>query len=322
MSSCNKNCEKCGFDKQHEVNEELLICPPVLNINLQRFKTEQRVNFHGRRKSLRLINNSQFQVDNVVSYGKNCQDVDPSPILLLKETVYSLRSVIIHLGSDLEEPGNHIVTLLNTSKGWITCNDTELSNPSTTLSPLGKQGYLFIYEKVDDPPVTMPNIQSSMPMNTKPVIENKEETEAKETFQYQETNLKPEKNHDCKVCKQNETGLLYHLRYNKECCEAYTFEEIDLIRSENRKNTNRNYSKNKKSEILKINKDYKQQNKHEIAEKMKRYKDKNRDEILKQKKDSRNKNRDNISEQMKTYRNEHKDEISEQMKTYREKKQR
>ena len=190
VSSCNKNCEKCGLDKQHEVNEELLICPPVLIINLQRFKTEQRVNFHGRRKSLRLINNSQFQVDNVVSYGKNCQDVDPSPILLLKETVYSLRSVIIHLGSDLEEPGNHIVTLLNTSKGWITCNDTELSNPSTTLSPLGKQGYLFIYEKVDDPPLTMPNIQSSMPMNTEPVIENKEEIEAKETNPYQETNFK------------------------------------------------------------------------------------------------------------------------------------
>ena len=91
VSSCNKNCEKCGLDKQHEVNEELLICPPVLIINLQRFKTEQRVNFYGRRKSLRLINNSQFQVDNVVSYEKNCQDVDPSPLLLLKETVYSLK---------------------------------------------------------------------------------------------------------------------------------------------------------------------------------------------------------------------------------------
>ena len=44
VSSSNKNCEKCGLDKQFEVNEELLICPPVLIINLQRsiFMAEER----------------------------------------------------------------------------------------------------------------------------------------------------------------------------------------------------------------------------------------------------------------------------------------
>lgn len=47
----------------------------------------------------------------------------------------------------------------------------------------------------------MHNIHSSITLNTYQVIENEEETDAKETNQYQETNLEPEKNHDCKVCK-------------------------------------------------------------------------------------------------------------------------
>ena len=56
-----------------------------------------------------------------------------SPILMLKDAVYSLRSIIVHLGSNLEEEGGHIETILNTTKGWITCNDSTLSKPAKAI---------------------------------------------------------------------------------------------------------------------------------------------------------------------------------------------
>ena len=47
------------------------------------------------------------------------------------------------------------------------------------------------YGKVNDPPLPVHNIHSSITLNTDQVIENEEETDAKETNQYQETNLEP-----------------------------------------------------------------------------------------------------------------------------------
>ena len=43
------------------------------------------------------------QANTIVSYEKKCQDVYPSELLMLKDTVYTLKSIIVHMGSSVEE---------------------------------------------------------------------------------------------------------------------------------------------------------------------------------------------------------------------------
>ena len=80
--------------------------------------------------------------------------------------------IVVHLGSSIEEEGGHIITLLNTSKGWITCNDVDRSNPSSTLPALAKQGYLFIYDKIEDAPPTLPVTEISMAIDSNRLTKN------------------------------------------------------------------------------------------------------------------------------------------------------
>ena len=56
-STCTKIYDPCKQNRLHELNEEILIHPPVLIINFQRFKEHVEENlddFQNRRKSLRL----------------------------------------------------------------------------------------------------------------------------------------------------------------------------------------------------------------------------------------------------------------------------
>ena len=46
-SACTKICEPCNQNRNHKLHEELLIHPPVLIINLQRFKENVEENFVG-----------------------------------------------------------------------------------------------------------------------------------------------------------------------------------------------------------------------------------------------------------------------------------
>ena len=71
---------------------------------------------------------------------------------MLKDTVYTLKSIIVHMGSSVEEERGHIITLLNTSNGWITCDDSLVSEPSRSPPQDANQGYLLIYDKVEDIP--------------------------------------------------------------------------------------------------------------------------------------------------------------------------
>ena len=54
VTTCHKICESCDQDRLHQMNEELLIHPSVLIINLQRFTAhveEASVGFNTKRKS-------------------------------------------------------------------------------------------------------------------------------------------------------------------------------------------------------------------------------------------------------------------------------
>ena len=57
VTTCRKICESCDQDRLHQMNEELLIHPSVLIINLQRFTAhveEASIGFNTKRKSPRL----------------------------------------------------------------------------------------------------------------------------------------------------------------------------------------------------------------------------------------------------------------------------
>ena len=70
------NCIVCKAETIHEKQEKILSLPDILFVNLLRFK---------RSKSNTII-------------GKDCKDVEPSIILTLDETLYSLNAVVTHDG--------------------------------------------------------------------------------------------------------------------------------------------------------------------------------------------------------------------------------
>jgi len=99
------NCIVCKAETWHDKYEKILILPKVLIVNLQRFK---------RGRSNRII-------------GKNCMNVDPSIILTLDETLYSLNAVVTHYGRTTNE-GEHDWFI----KYHIVLNYLEITLQSTT----------------------------------------------------------------------------------------------------------------------------------------------------------------------------------------------
>ena len=88
-----------------------------------------------------------------MTYEKNCHEVEPLPMILINNAIYSLRSIVIHESTNLEEDGGHIKSNLNTTKGWITCDDSLVSQPSRSPLPLdANQGYLLLFDKVENIP--------------------------------------------------------------------------------------------------------------------------------------------------------------------------
>ena len=83
-------------------------------------------------------------------------------MLVIKDAIYSLRSIVIHEGTNLEEDGGHIKSILNTTNGWITCDDSLVSKPSRSPPLDANQGYLLLYDKVEDilPPPIIASIQT------------------------------------------------------------------------------------------------------------------------------------------------------------------
>ena len=74
--------------------------------------------------------------------------------------------------------------------------------------------------------------------------------ELTEVSQHQDTTFEHTKSHYCKACEKFlENGILYHLRYDKSCAEAYTIEEINSIKKENKKKYMKSYRQKKKSDI-------------------------------------------------------------------------
>ena len=78
------NCIFCKAETLHDKYEKILILPKILIVNLQRFK---------RSRSNKII-------------GKNCMNVEPSIILTLEESLYSLNAVVTHYGKTTDE-GQH-----------------------------------------------------------------------------------------------------------------------------------------------------------------------------------------------------------------------
>ena len=113
-------CTKCKTKTNHERYEKLLMLPDVLVVNLQRFQKNRYNRF----------------------ISKNCQDLDPSIILTLDESLYSLNTVITHYGK--VNKGHYISTLYRDGQ-WIECDDSSVETKNTV--PM--QGYLFFYDRVE-----------------------------------------------------------------------------------------------------------------------------------------------------------------------------
>ena len=174
-------------------------------------------------------------IDNVVTYQKNCQAIDPSVVLLIKDTVYSFRSIIAHMGSSIEEEDGHIIAILNTVNGWITCNDNPVSTPSLSVPSIAQQGYKYIYDRVEDSSTTI--IQESIP--SEPTSSIQQQTHSGQPSQTVIPEISKhltdvEDTKRCRACtKDVGEGILYHIRFHPEC-------SIGWIRKIARKITNKN----------------------------------------------------------------------------------
>ena len=93
------NCTVCKKRTFHERTERLLMLPDVLIVNLERFQ----------RTRLNRTTN------------KNCNIIEPSIILPIGETMYSLNAVVTHYGTHAHK-GHYIATLYKNGH-WIDCND-------------------------------------------------------------------------------------------------------------------------------------------------------------------------------------------------------
>ena len=102
LSDFFEKCTRCNKKTVHEQFEKLLMLPEVLIVSLKRFRKS---------KSNRTI-------------GKNCSEIEPSEILTIDETAYSLNAVVTHYGKKTNE-GHYTTTLLRNGQ-WIDCNDEKI----------------------------------------------------------------------------------------------------------------------------------------------------------------------------------------------------
>ncbi len=113
------------METHHERIEKLLMLPDVLIVNLERFQTSRS----GR------------------TTMKNCADIEPSIVVTINETIYSLNAVATHYGPVAN--AGHYVTTLHKNSHWIDCDDEVVK--STKKAPT--MGYLFFYDRVSEVPL-------------------------------------------------------------------------------------------------------------------------------------------------------------------------
>merc|ERR1712079_601450 len=87
--------------------------------------------------------------------SKNCKNIEPSVILTIDGTVYSLNAVITHYGRHAQE--GHYVSTLHRNGHWIDCNDEAVK----LTNDVPKMGYLFFYDRVDNAPLALPSVSIS-----------------------------------------------------------------------------------------------------------------------------------------------------------------
>ena len=112
------HCTDCKMETHHERTEKLLMLPDVLVVNLERFQ---------RTRSNR-------------ASSKNCKNVEPSIVLSVNETEYSLTSVITHYGVSANK--GHYINTLYQNQNWIDCDDEVVQS----ADDVPRMGYLFFYD--------------------------------------------------------------------------------------------------------------------------------------------------------------------------------
>merc|ERR1712217_285426 len=122
-------------------------------------------------------------------------------------------------------------------------------------------------------------------------------------FLHQDINVEQIHQNHCKGCTQNfEKGLLSHLRYHKTCSMAYTPEEIESIRLDNRKKQYKQYKQKNKDRLSEKNKEHWQKNKTALSEKNKEYWEKNKADLSEKNKEYWDKNKPDLSAKNKEYK--------------------
>ena len=300
-----EQCSECRLETQFEKNEEIVLLPDVLIVNLQRVQ---------RSRSNRIL-------------GKNCTEIEPSVLLTLGNTIYSLNAVVTHYGRHLHE--GHYVTTLWRNDQWICCNDDVVLGP-TNEAP--KMGYLFFYDRVDNGPLPLSGVsignhgeqgtqatvarkhhddtvatlelrsklkksaKETSPESVESLISDHQEKDIKEIYGWQsKASYKRQSSEDsddtekmvCKNCNAYINKSIFHhfarTKTTKKCGNAYSKQEINDLQAfshKAKKLKQKEYKERNKEKITQQKKTYQQQNKKKVAEDNKTYKQKNKKKFL------------------------------------------
>ena len=116
VSTVNYNCHKCARDTDKEQTEEFTSLPEILMVQINRFLP------------------GNFNI-------KNIDNITPDKEIILNNTKYFLKSVIVHTG-DTTNHGHYTALCIQENGIWIECDDSNIRE-----SYLPMQGYIFLYEK-------------------------------------------------------------------------------------------------------------------------------------------------------------------------------
>ena len=100
-----------------------------------------------------IVNIDRFRNPRSTRNGsKNCVNIEPSVILSINETIYSLNAVVTHYGANPRK--GHYIATLHKNGHWIDCNYVVVKPANNDP----RMGYLYFYDRVDNERLALPDI--------------------------------------------------------------------------------------------------------------------------------------------------------------------
>ena len=121
VTTVNSNCNRCTRNTDKTQTESFISLPEILMVTVKRFV--------------------QSELDKPGEYTKNNDNITPDREIILNNTKYILRSVIVHSG-DRKDSGHYTASCIKGNGTWIECDDLNIRSSRLPLN-----GYIFLYEK-------------------------------------------------------------------------------------------------------------------------------------------------------------------------------